>query len=81
MPSRAADIRARIAWLEALDPDEPVLASGTARAPRRSDHVHLAALLVRLVGEDGDGTHDDHIELYDYPFHLPAVEWNVPEPV
>ena len=31
--------------------------------------------------EDGDGTHDDHIELYDYPFHLPAVEWNVPEPV
>ena len=26
-------------------------------------------------------THDDHIEVYEYPEHEPSVEWNVPEPV
>ena len=31
--------------------------------------------------EDEPGvSHDDHIEVYDYPFHLPSAEWNVPEP-
>ena len=35
LPSRAADIRARIAWLEALDPDEPV--SGEWDSPGTSE--------------------------------------------